>query len=575
MIVDLNEPRSEPLPAYDLCIVGSGPAGATLAAELADSSLSICVLESGLRSPTPNADALRQVTSQGIHIKEYSRERVLGGASTTWAGLSSPLDRTDLEARPWLPHSGWPIAEQELSPFYAQAAERYRFPPADFFADEGFGLLRERASLRSDGTVAKWQAVQEKVFLACSDPQNFGREQRRIYEGKAIDLYLDASVLSLEPDADGGRIDGARVRTRNGREHLVRARVIVLAAGGIENARLLLNSKGLCPAGLGNEHDQVGRFFMNHPKNYHGILHLDHPSGDVPYYFGCLYKGFAGYAGLCLKPTVQAESQLLNSYVRLEPLFPWSDSQGVEALVLLVKRSTFFFRRWKEKRKDDVVTLRDYSETGDDSDLQNQRKTAGAWLGLLGTIVLDIRKVCSYAFYRLSRKKPKIRRVRLRNFMEMEPDPENRVTIGEERDPYGTPIAHVRHACTPADERSMKALHEHLAHEFESLGIGRLETTLQDARPWPITQDASHHMGATRMGTDPSSSVVTPNCRLHTAENVYTAGASVFPTSGSANPTFTIVALSIRLARHLEREVFPDLLGPRSSAEAPQPSGSE
>ncbi|MFT5052459.1 MAG: choline dehydrogenase-like flavoprotein [Chlamydiales bacterium] len=559
MIVDLNESRSGTLPLYDLCIIGSGPAGATLAAELADAERSICVLESGLGNSTRHADSLRDVASEGIHIKEYSRERVLGGASTTWAGLSSPLDRTDLEPRPWLPHSGWPITEAELTPYYAQAAERYRFPPATLFGTDGFGALRDREGLRADRQPASWEAVHEKIFLACSDPQNFGREQRAIYGGTAIDLYLDATVLRLEPGSGTKSIDCARVRTRDGHEHTLRARVFVLATGGIENARLLLNSTDLCPQGLGNERDQVGRFFMNHPKNYHGILHLAQPRGDVPYYFGCLYKGYAGYAGLCLKPEVQADAQLLNSYVRLEPLFPWSDSQGVEALVLIVKRCSFFFKRWKDKRKDEVVTLRDYSETGDDSDLQNQRKSVGKWIGLLFTILFDIRKVGTYALYRLSRKKPKIRRVRLRNFMEMEPVPQNRVTLTTERDPYGTPIACVRHECTPADERSMKALHEHLAREFEAQGIGRLETSLQDVKPWPITQDASHHMGSTRMGSDPSSSVVTPQGRLHTVDNVFAAGASVFPTSGSANPTFTIVALSIRLAEHLKRDVLPNL----------------
>jgi choline dehydrogenase-like flavoprotein len=102
----------------------------------------------------------------------------------------------------------------------------------------------------------------------------------------------------------------------------------------------------------------------------------------------------------------------------------------------------------------------------------------------------------------------------------------------------------------------MVALHEVLARELTELGLGELETTLASEDPWPVALDASHHMGATRMGTDPRTSVVTPECRLHSVENVFLAGASVFPTSGSANPTFTIVALSIRLAEHLRERVL-------------------
>jgi choline dehydrogenase-like flavoprotein len=552
MIADLNDSAGTELPDYDVCIIGSGPAGGTVAKELAGSGLRVCVVESGRLRVTRHGDELKRVDSEGIHIKDYSRERVLGGASTTWAGLSSPLDATDLEPRPWLRHSGWPIAQDELFPYYERAAERYRFPPAGFFGGEGFGALRAGGALTPE-----WEAIEEKVFLACGEPQNFAVEVRDIYERGDVDLLLDATVLRLEGSPDPARVEAAVVRSRGGVERRLQARVFVVAAGGLENARLLLNSRDLCPEGLGNERDQVGRYLMNHPKNYHGIVTLARPVDDVPYFFGCLYKGYAGYAGLRLQPRIQAERELLNSYVRFEPLFPWSDSEGIEALVLLVKRSSFFFRRWKRKRQDEVVTLRDYSETGDDSDLQNTRKGLLDWIGLLFTIALDAPKVARYAFYRLSRAKPKVREVRLRNFMEMEPDPENRVTLSETRDPYGQPIPMVRHACTEADRRSLLALHELLITELPRSGVGSLETTLKDVDPWPITQDASHHMGTTRMGADPSTSVVTPDGRLHSVENVYMAGASVFPTSGSANPTFTIVALSIRLAEHLTRVLAP------------------
>jgi len=480
---------------------------------------------------------------------------VLGGASTTWAGLSSPLDETDLAPRPWLRHSGWPLSSEALFPYYAKAAERYRFPPTELFAAGGLRVLRGAGAFAPE-----WRSIEEKIFLACSEPQNFAVEVRGIYERGAVDLYLDATVVHLAgetTDAGEQRVVAAELRSRSGREFRLRARTFVVATGGIENARLLLNSRDLCPAGLGNEHDQVGRYLMNHPKNYHGLLHLARPVEDVPYYFGCLYRGFAGYAGLRLRPEVQAERGLLNAYVRLEPLFPWSDSEGIEALVLLVKHSAFLFRFWKRRRADEVVTLRDYSETGDDSDLSNERRGFLGWLGLGLTILRDAPKVVRYLGYRLSRAKPKIRRVRLRNFMEMEPDPDNRVTLGERRDPNGQPVPFVRHACTEVDRRSLLALHEHLVEEFSRTGIGRLETTLADAHPWPIDQDASHHMGTTRMGTDPADSVVRPDLRLHRVRNVYMAGASVFPTSGSANPTFTIVALSIRLAEHLARELCP------------------
>ena len=147
---------------------------------------------------------------------------------------------------------------------------------------------------------------------------------------------------------------------------------------------------------------------------------------------------------------------------------------------------------------------------------------------------------------------------RVRNFMEMAPDPNNRVTLSDVLDEDGKRLPLVSHRCGELDRRSMVAVHELLEAEVEAAGLGRFESGLDlDASPWPIDRDASHHMGTTRMGADPGTSVVDPNLCVHGLGNLYLSGASVFPTSGCANPTYTIVALSIRLARHLRAALAP------------------
>jgi choline dehydrogenase-like flavoprotein len=554
MIADLDKSGLTELTGYDIAIVGSGPAGATLARELAGSGLRLCVLESGLENPTAHGDRLRHVNSEGIHVKAHSRERVVGGASTTWSGLSSPLDPVDLEQRPYLRPCAWPIGAEELSSLYDEAAGRYRFPAPELFKPDGdFAALRARGEIQPT-----WEGIEEKIFLAAAQAQDYGSEWLDTYAGKDVDLYTDATLLTLVEK--NGRVEAGRLRTRGGREVTVHARIFVLATGGIENARLLLNSQ------LGNEHDLVGRYLMNHPKNYHGILELERPVKDAPYFFGCLVRGCAGYAGLRLTLEEQRKHKLLNSYVRFEPLFPWSDNDGVECFVQLVKRSQSLLMFWQRQQGDKVVSLRDYSETGDDSDAVLARRGLLGALGLATRVALHLPSVCAYIFYRVSGARPTIRRVRVRNFMEMEPDPENRVVLGEDTDPYGQPVPLVLHRCGDLDRRSLLALHKVLERELPRAGLGRFITTLAEEEPWPINQDASHHMGTTRMGTDPTLSVVDPDGRVHSIDNLYCAGASVFPTSGCANPTFTIVALSIRLARHLHERLGGDA---GSTSEAP------
>ncbi len=547
MIRDLASATPSALPSYDVCIVGSGPAGAIVAAELAPSPLRVCVLESGSQRPTPRGDRLRRVESEGIHVKPWSRERVLGGASSTWAGLSAPLDAIDLAPRPWIGSAGWPIAPAQLQELWAEAAQRYRFAAPALFAPGGFDALREKGEWKPN-----WTQVREKVFLARAEPQHFGKLLAENYQRPNVDLWLNATAVELIPAPSRDAVDSVRVSSGSGVEFQFRARTFVLATGGIENARLLLVSRGNGDQGLGNEYDQVGRFLMNHPKSYHGILHLQRGVRSLPYYFGCMHQGFAGYGGFRLPDEHQREYGLLNCYARLEPLFRWSDSEGVESLVTMVKRSGRLFRRWKEKRSDEVVELRDWSETGDDSELQNARRSKAGFFRLGFNVLRDSPRVAAYARSRLfERKGPVIRQARLRNFMEMEPRASNRVSLSSDKDELGVPRPRVSHDTSELDRRSLIELHRVLAREFERNGLGRLETSLEQASPWPVDQDASHHMGTTRMGVDRKTSVVDPELRLHALENLYLSGSSVFPTSGCANPTFTIAALAIRLARTL------------------------
>lgn len=555
MILDLAEhDPSEAELDFDLVVIGTGPAGGVVVAELRRLApdLTIGVLESGRRRPWAFADRLRKAPWTGMRIKPHSRERVLGGASTTWSGLSSPMDPIELETRPWLEVAGWPLDAEALAPYYRAAAERYRFAPPEAFdtgAAPGGGLADVRAGRPFQPT---WQGLEEKVFLAAAEPQDFGKELAGEYEREGVTLLFDASVTRLEHEASGAAADAPRqvttavVKSSRGTELRVRGKRFVVATGGIENARLLLAS------GLGSE--ATGRYMMNHPKNYAGIVHLAEPTRSLPYFFGCISKGFAGYGGLRLVDDAERAGELVNAYVRFEPLFPWSDNRGVEALVHLVKRSKFILTFWQRSKKDAVIELRDYSETGDDSELDEEQLS---YFGLVGRVLRHLPSVLAYVKSRvLDRGGPLVKRVRVRNFMEMEPVAANRVTLDEEVDAHGARLPHVTHAPTERDKRSLIALHERLATELERVGFGRLEGGLHElpaSAPWPIDQDASHHIGTTRMGTDPATSVVDARLCAHGTENLYLSGASVFPTSGCANPTYTIVALAVRLAEELSQ----------------------
>jgi len=548
MIIDANELDDGASLSYDLCIIGSGPAGTTIANELRRSKLRVCVLESGQFKKTKHADALKKVFSEGMPIKQNSRERVVGGASLTWDGLSRPLDPIDLEKRPWVPFSGWPINFDELSPYYLAAAERYGFPHPDLFSPEAFENLKAEGDYRFD-----WKRMEEVTLLALQNPQRFGP----MLDTGNTDLYTDATVTHLSVPSVSSSVKSVAIKTRGQKTITLQARFFVLATGGIENARLLLIS------GIGNQYDQVGRYFMNHPKNALGIISPARTVRHLPAYFGFLRKGWAGYVGLRLNDCTQRQLGVLNSYVRFEPLYPWSDRAGVQLLIKYIKSKRWLWNKL-ERFKGETANLRDYAETGDDPDFDLGDERAPGF----GRLVLEMAKdspfVAQYGFYRVFDKlRPRVRAIRIRNFVEMEPHQENRVVLAEEKDCFGNPLPKVRNWATPLDRRSLMELHRILAEELASMGFGTLRSDLlaqqseisnpQSAIEWPIDSDASHHLGTTRMGLSPRTSVVDAACRLHGVSNLYLAGGSVFSASGFANPTYTIVALAIRLARHLER----------------------
>jgi choline dehydrogenase-like flavoprotein len=510
---------------YDVCIIGSGAAGITVCAELMESRCRICVLESGVETKTEFADSLRKVDSRGIRVLPESRERILGGATHTWSGLCVPLDPVDFADRGWRYHSGWPITYEELVPYFKQTV-RYGFPQLETFA---------RAGPFVDNAPAEpgWRICEEKVFLKPAKIPRFGTEFRHLFLERDADLILDATVVALPAEGSRAktRVTGALCRDKTGREFLVTADRIVLAAGAIDNARLLLNSKNIVSEGLGNERDQVGRYLMNHPTGTQAVIRLREPVHWLRRYDWRPYEGGIGFIGVRLRESQQLKEGTLNSYVRLLPAYPWTGRPEIRAGREFANRARALFG--------DQQSLGARSRLATGGDLI--RAAWHAFISMPGLLRLIVLRLMSH----LNPRGTTIG-LCLGNIVEMEPRPENRITLTNNHDSLGMPVPHIVHELSQRDLESLHRLHKQVATEVKGELVGNPEELAK--AEW---MDFYHYLGTTRMGTDPDHSVVNPDLRVHTVANLYVAGGSVFPTSGCANPTMTIVALSIRLAEHL------------------------
>src|SRR5437870_4154142 len=255
----------------DLCIVGAGAAGISMALEWIGSRHKVLLLEGGGLDYEAAMQDLYHAESVGLPYSPLSaaRLRYIAGTPGHCAGFCSTLDPIDFEKRAWVPHSAWPIRREDLDPFYARAQPLLELGPYEYRADDWQRRDPTLVPLPLDPRVM-WTKM-----WPFGPPTRFGARYRAAVIGAPnVHLYTHANVCELEANESLGGIEGLRVRTLDGKELRARARYYVLACCSIQNARLLLASNRRTPAGLGNAYDLVGRFFMEHIEMPSGHLAL-------------------------------------------------------------------------------------------------------------------------------------------------------------------------------------------------------------------------------------------------------------------------------------------------------------
>ncbi len=533
-IVDASQVADRARIKADICIIGAGAAGITLACALDRTRHDVCLIESGGFGVSDELQALYALDSVGYPVRTnfMSRARYFGGSCNLWAGRSMKLSPIDLRTRDWVAHSGWPIEYEELDRYYPRAREVLRLPAFETFEDgcNLAGLSADEAALLGRGE------LQPAVALWATKPLRFGNVYRRqLKASRNVTTYLNANVTELVASSPGTRVLELAVHTLGGRRLTVAAGRYVLACGGLESARLLLVSRSQHPNGMGNSHDVVGRYFQDHPRAIFGRVRLAKPV-SLPYVLGMPLSNGKVQLGLRLPDQRQREEGLLNSYVSLEPQLSRLAEQQYESAV---NAAMILLRKGHAGRRSDVFR-RDLGELRD------------------MIYLLTPKEIMPHSAYRLYawlkrrvRRKTSASHLTVINYCEQAPNPESRVYLGDKRDSLGMPKLVLDWRLGEQELASISRLHEVLGRQVKGAGLGELESNPQDIDQARFT-DASHHIGTLRMSSDPKTGVVDGHCKVHGMENLYVAGSAVFPTAGHANPTLTIIALVLRLADRLQ-----------------------
>ena len=539
MIVDARTIGSNSSFETDICIVGGGTAGIALAGEFIGAPFRVVLLESGGKDSDYQTQSLYHGDNVGqpYYPLDMTRARYFGGSSTRWhvpiggerlGARIRPLDPIDFEERDWVPHSGWPFDKAHLDPFLDRAQAICRVGPPSFEVAD-WEDAKQRPQLPFRGGVAETIIYK----FACRDP--FVREYPRgVTRADNITTVLHANVLEIVTNRTADHVSALRVGTLEGSRFTVSARHFVLAAGGIEIPRLLLLSNRVQSAGLGNHHDLVGRFFMEHPHFWSGYFVPRHPgvSDKLALYDGVhVVNGVPIVGKLALTESVLRREKLLNHNIQIIPnvmpdpfRFHPIRSEGVASFKMVA-------RALIEGKLPD--------------EMSRHLRNIGMGLG-------EIARAGTRKIRRTLNALPMRPVYHVANMIEQVPNPESRVTLGPERDAFGQQRVRLNWKITAQDIRSAVRTQEILDQELQRAGVGRLYRELRGETPPVSTHGGHHHMGTTRMHPDPKLGVVDENCCLHGVGNLFVAGPSVFPTGGYANPVLTFMALTLRMADHLK-----------------------
>jgi choline dehydrogenase-like flavoprotein len=522
MIIDGRTISTDETVTTDVCIVGAGPAGISLAREFINQAFQVCLLESGgLETLDGSTQSLGEAEIEGrmVQIAPQHRHRQFGGNSGFWGihlnqtrrGVRLvPLDEVDFEQRDWVPYSGWPFNRKHLEPFYQRAQAVMGAGPFAYDAQDW--ETKDAPQIRF-----KNNRLRTQIFQFGNGQLFIDQYRREIGRAHNITTLFYSNALELETDETGGTIKRVKVGCVDGNRFWVAPKLVILAAGGVENTHLLLLSNQTHPAGVGNQHDLVGRFFMDHPLVHGGMIIPFNPKvfNQTALYDLREVNGTAIMGGLTLSDAAMRREKLLNIAAWVFPRARrWLPAGSRSSLKQSVSKNTA------------TVLQLDKSVTRLLQDVGNMAEEVGN----LATRVRDkvTKKPMPYWAtladggwsYLQADKERQYDLFEVLHITEQVPDPNNRLVLGEGLDLLGR--RRIKHLSrwNPADKDGIKRAWQVLSEELSQAGIGRFVPQMDGDDLIVASATASHHMGTTRMHIDPKQGVVDEHCKVHGVSNL-------------------------------------------------------
>ncbi len=511
---ELQALREQP----NVIVVGAGAVGIVAAIELARRGRAVLVIEGGPATVPMDWQARNRGSNSGRHhagIKD-GRMQAYGGTTRLWGGQLVPFDPTDFVAEPHLGKPGWPISYQEFAPWVDKA---YDFLKVSRDSRDALGLWSRVTGLPPN--LGDFIAITLNVWLPQPD---FTRLFEKDLAGLPnLKVVANASLRELQFD-ESGAVSGLLATLADGSNVVLRAPHIILAMGTMETVRQLLVAAKTQPTCGFAENPHLGRWFLDH---LHGLCGRIDPKQRalLATMFDNIY-----FDGRKYNVKMRADQRLRESRRIGNAVAAINAPAGFRAMV------------------SDLVELLRRIANG------NGRSVPAAVRQSLTLAAVLLPLAWRYVIRRRSGSVMG-REILLGLELEQLPSEKSFIELDSSYPPVDAPI--VLH--WDVGERELhgaQVMAREVAETFAAGGYGEIEIDrdlLAGDPGWlDKCHDSSHHMGGARMAARARDGVVDPDCRVFGTQNLYIAGAAVFPSGSFANPTLSAIALSLRLAAHVD-----------------------
>lgn len=527
---------------HDVCIVGAGPVGISLAAELYHLGFKVLLLESGRKT----ADAyIQQLSTADIVSPEIHDDmniavaRRLGGTSNLWGGICLRFDPIDFITRPGLVGARWPITYEELRPYYDRACR---------YAQCGDPVWE----LTVPGVTTDDDTFNFHTLERATNQQKSQVIHRRILvNSTGIDVRLCATVVGLHFDRDGLVTAVEVVRSDGSQRVRLPVRNLVIAAGGLESTRLLLAARHDSPNRFGGADGPLGRYYMAHVSGT--IAGIEFSNKVLAGAFDYFVDSHGSYVRRRFVPSqsTQLRENILNS--AMYPVVPAVADAGHGSAILSLVYLVLAYRPLARFIVPDAITNMHITTS-------KRVDIASHLFNVVKGLPSAIATTTDFLWRRHMTRmrlpgffiRSKDLRYRLAYYSEQTPQPDSRVVLSGEYDRTGLAKIRVDLRFHESDARSVVRTHELFSDWLKRTGFGHLEwSVLAHNRVGAVLAQAkhgTHQIGTIRMGASRNDGIVDQHLRTFDCPNLSVVSTAVLPTSSQANPTLTAIALAMRLA---------------------------